>query len=366
VRLRGPAGVTPRGWWRSRAREARGAAERGRGPNVARAVPAGVVRAAGDERSHTTRTWGSSSRCLAVVTVVAQPPGRRIPGSRPRGRSAGLATRARRPSFRRGSVSRPSLARVARERPNPGSFWSRLWRGKRPREHRPYVPHPARVGSGGNGLPGGAKLRSGRDGRVNRRVTAREGSVGRAESEQLRLVRSQRPRESTLTATQSPGGLRSSSGNWSGGVWKAVAKVPSASRRRWSATNPQGSNGPRERVRLPGKGKLCRAAPRDASGMKEGCEASGRHGERRASQGSVRAANAARSVEGGKNPEDGTGEGVATLVHHGRRKPDAVQRGTRRSCVRGGKNLRRDGPGSTSGSSPRRRWGVTARQPGQT
>lgn len=188
---------------------------------------------------------------------------------------------------------------------------------QRPREHRPFVPRPARTGSDGNGLPGGVKLRSGRDGRVNRRVTACEGSVGRAEPEQLRLVRSQRPRESTLTATQSSGGLRSSSGNWSGRVWKAVVKLPSASRRRWSTTNPQGSNGPRERVRLPGKGKLCRAAPRDASGTKEGREASGRHGERRASQGSVRAANAARSVERGKNPVDGTGEGVATLVHQG-------------------------------------------------
>jgi hypothetical protein len=48
--------------------------------------------------------------------------------------------------------------------------------------------------------------------------------------------------------------------------------------------------------------------------MEQGREASGRHGERRTSQGSERAANAARTVERGKNPEDGTGEGLATLV----------------------------------------------------
>jgi len=30
----------------------------------------------------------------------------------------------------------------------------------------------------------------------------------------------------------------------------------------------------------------------------------------------VRAASAARTVERGKNPEDGTGEGLATFTHH--------------------------------------------------
>jgi hypothetical protein len=50
--------------------------------------------------------------------------------------------------------------------------------------------------------------------------------------------------------------------------------------------------------------------------MKQGREASGRHGSRRIPQGSERAANAARTVERGKNPEDGTGEGLATLAYH--------------------------------------------------
>jgi hypothetical protein len=51
--------------------------------------------------------------------------------------------------------------------------------------------------------------------------------------------------------------------------------------------------------------------------MEQGREASGRHGKRWTSQGSERAASAARTVERGKNPEDGTGEGLATLVLRG-------------------------------------------------
>jgi hypothetical protein len=77
--------------------------------------------------------------------------------------------------------------------------------------------------------------------------------------------------------------------------------------------------------------------------MEQGREASGRHGKRRASQGLERVASAAITVEGGKNPEDGTGGGVATLTFRdglGR----CGDRGTRRRCVHGGKNLTRGGP----------------------
>jgi len=48
--------------------------------------------------------------------------------------------------------------------------------------------------------------------------------------------------------------------------------------------------------------------------MKEGREASGRHGGGGLRKGFVRAASAARTVERGKNPEDGTGEGLATFA----------------------------------------------------
>jgi len=44
--------------------------------------------------------------------------------------------------------------------------------------------------------------------------------------------------------------------------------------------------------------------------------------------------NAAESVERGKNPEDGTGEGLAILVHHhGGSAAGAAKRGTRRRRV---------------------------------
>jgi len=52
--------------------------------------------------------------------------------------------------------------------------------------------------------------------------------------------------------------------------------------------------------------------------MKQGREASGRHGKRSCSgRGTGRAASEARTVERGKNPEDGTGEGLATFTLRG-------------------------------------------------
>jgi len=56
----------------------------------------------------------------------------------------------------------------------------------------------------------------------------------------------------------------------------------------------------------------------------------------------VRAANVARTVERGKNPEGGTGEGLAILTF--RKEPqgtERVTRGTRRRRARGSKNPRR-------------------------
>jgi len=61
----------------------------------------------------------------------------------------------------------------------------------------------------------------------------------------------------------------------------------------------------------------------------------------------------AGTVERGKNPEDGTDGGLATLVPHGSPRGDAWQeKGTRRSSVRGSKNPRRD--------ETRRLWNDTA------
>jgi len=99
---------------------------------------------------------------------------------------------------------------------------------------------------------------------------------------------------------------------------------------------------------------------RDASGMEQGREASGCHGTRRDPRGSRTRREHAESVERGKNPVDGTGEGLASFarliqvsatapVAHG--SLGGTQRGTRRSCVRRGKNPRRGGPGFQNGSA---------------
>jgi len=59
----------------------------------------------------------------------------------------------------------------------------------------------------------------------------------------------------------------------------------------------------------------------------------------------VRAASAARTVERGKNPEDGTGGGLATLTLPApASRPGWVERGTRRSCAQGSKNSTRGDP----------------------
>jgi hypothetical protein len=48
---------------------------------------------------------------------------------------------------------------------------------------------------------------------------------------------------------------------------------------------------------------------------------------------------AARTVERGRNPEDGTGKGLATLAHHGDGSAAAAaKRGTRRSVFEGAGN----------------------------
>jgi len=52
--------------------------------------------------------------------------------------------------------------------------------------------------------------------------------------------------------------------------------------------------------------------------MKEGREASGATANGGSCKGSEASREPARTVERGKNPEDGTGEGMATLVTSGR------------------------------------------------
>jgi len=75
------------------------------------------------------------------------------------------------------------------------------------------------------------------------------------------------------------------------------------------------ASGPRERVRLPGKGKLWRGAPGTRAAWNKAAK---RRGPRRTAESKrLRASREpAGTVERGKNPEDGTDEGLAILVPH--------------------------------------------------
>jgi hypothetical protein len=173
----------------------------------------------------------------------------------------------------------PAWHRVEREEPNPGSGWSRLWRGTNAQESTDRLVPPGQGGSatrtdsrGEQSFEAGVTAASTGESRH-----ARDRSNGRRlNSAGLFDLTTAGKHLPGQVVVRGPQGLERRAARR--GV-ESGRKLPSVSRRRWSTTNPQGSSGPRERVRLLGKGKLWRAAPRNASGMKEGREASGRHGE---------------------------------------------------------------------------------------
>jgi hypothetical protein len=103
--------------------------------------------------------------------------------------------------------------------------------------------------------------------------------------------------------------------------------------------------------------------------MEQGREAPGRHGKRRLREGFARSVIAARTVERGKNPEDGTGGGLATLTHQSGGSAAALAtRGTRRRRVRGRKNPRRGGSRAhenASAHSPYGLWGEAEKERGR-
>ena len=136
-------------------------------------------------------------------------------------------------------------------------------------------------------------------------------------------------------------------------------KVSFMPRWRWSDANPQGSKGLREQVRLLGKGKLCRAAPKGRERhvtRPRSVGAPRRNGELR--KGSCSAACAARTVERGKNPEDGSDEGLATFVFPVGLTAVRASRGTRRKGVsRGARTPREVDPRSLERAGERKRAG---------
>jgi len=114
--------------------------------------------------------------------------------------------------------------------------------------------------------------------------------------------------------------------SWHEQTAKAVVKIPRALRRRQSNANPQGRNGPRERVRLPGKGKLWREAPGTRAVWNKTAKRRGPRRTARAARFSSEP-RAARTVERGKNPEDGTGGSVEASVTHVRPRGSAWRKG---------------------------------------
>lgn len=133
-----------------------------------------------------------------------------------------------------------------------------------------------------------------------------------------------------------------------------------------SAPNPQGSNGRLAAARLLGRGKLWRANPRDARGMKQGRGAQGRSDGASGGSGATRARRTPARLKpprGGGTPRAEPGEGLAPFASRGRvtdrgraghpewsrrRDEEPQERRTRASAKAGGSS----GEGR-SGSAPR-------------
>jgi len=99
-----------------------------------------------------------------------------------------------------------------------------------------------------------------------------------------------------------------------GAASESHANGPSRPRRRSSNANPQGSMRLARAGTAPREGKALKGDSRDASGMEQGRETPGRLG----TQGTphrVLSSWRSQNRREGTNPEDGSGEGVATLTH---------------------------------------------------
>jgi len=149
------------------------------------------------------------------------------------------------------------------ERPNSEPWWRELWRARTPGEHRRAASAWPGDGVVAERTPGGSKASK----RACRPLTG-EPSVGGEGTVRATHLRVRRGDRTSDREERRPGSCVP--GLPSGGLERQRAGAKRESGRESSAgtapaavgrTNPQGSNGPRERVRLPGKGKLWRGAP---------------------------------------------------------------------------------------------------------
>jgi len=187
------------------------------------------------------------------------------------------------PGDARGTRVRPRRVHQ-RERPSPEFGWSRLSRGPKPRRAPTRRPHPGQGGGRrANGLPRRAKLRSGRAGRLPASPAFSSGAgCGRRASARA-TDRSRRSRGTVVPAR--------ASGSPSGKPWQRVGSAGKAPLKLGFAApaaverEPTRKQRPARAGTAPREGKALKGDSRDASGMEQGREASGRHGNRRAPQG---------------------------------------------------------------------------------
>jgi hypothetical protein len=144
-----------------------------------------------------------------------------------------------------------------------------------------------------NGLPGGARLRSGRAGRSRRARLDEETIDGSERSRSGWLVsrrgpkgsgqRSQGSRWRRPASLSRPSGRETARGR--ARSVKAIVKRLATPRRERIEREPARKHRPARAGTAPREGKALKGGTTNASGTKQGRETSGRHGERRASQG---------------------------------------------------------------------------------
>jgi len=164
-----------------------------------------------------------------------------------------------------------------RERPDPEPWWRELWRVRIPGEHRRAISAWPGSGSSQNGLPGGARLRSGRagglpaspvfvgSGRHVRRAEARRGD--RTSDREETVVPAHASR---VHLRVGPTGQRAGASNGESGREDPAGSAPAVVERE-----PARKQRPARAGTAPREGKALEGSSRDASGMKEGREASG-------------------------------------------------------------------------------------------
>jgi hypothetical protein len=153
-------------------------------------------------------------------------------------------------------ASAPCVRR--RETPNPGSWWRELWRARIPGEHRrcglslAWSEVDVRTDSRGEQSFEGACRPLTGEPSVGGKGTVRAARL-RVEATGLAIAGNLR-HGSCVRGPPQGGFVRRAKSRREQA--KAVVKLLPALRRRQSEIEPQVSKGPRERVRLPGKGKL--------------------------------------------------------------------------------------------------------------